>query len=239
EDGDFWATSEWQTDTRRYTPGASRWYTPDPIGKAAARLDFPQTWNMYTYVQNNPTTLTDPSGEFNLLTPLLEAVTPFVSEALDAGSYLVKEVTRSKPKTQVVVYADNPNPKPHQYVRGGPTSRVVDYHAARMGENGPNPMKDADITLHEELDPNSKTQPAFEAKGHTESQVFEDTQAAEHSGDSYRLLRDWSVNGSPVEVLNRAQGTTYKFEVLTVDTNASLPINTTYTNTRPGWLPAQ
>ena len=63
EDGDFWATSEWQTDTRRYTPGASRWYTPDPIGKAAARLDFPQTWNMYTYVQNNPTTLTDPSGQ--------------------------------------------------------------------------------------------------------------------------------------------------------------------------------
>jgi hypothetical protein len=52
---------------------------------------------MYTYVQNNPTTLTDPSGEFNLLTPLLEAVTSFVSEALDAGSYLVKDVTRSKP----------------------------------------------------------------------------------------------------------------------------------------------
>jgi hypothetical protein len=52
---------------------------------------------MYTYVQNNPTTLTDPSGEFNLLTSLLEAVTPFVSEALDAGSYLVKDVTRSKP----------------------------------------------------------------------------------------------------------------------------------------------
>jgi hypothetical protein len=44
-------------------------------------------------VQNNPTTLTDPSGEFNLLTPLLEAVTSFVSEALDAGSYLVKDVT--------------------------------------------------------------------------------------------------------------------------------------------------
>jgi RHS repeat-associated protein len=97
-EGNFWATSEWQTDTRRYTPGLGRWYTPDPIGKAAARLDFPQTWNMYAYVRNNPTTLTDPSGEFNLLTPLLEAVTSFVSEALDAGSYLVKDVTRSKPK---------------------------------------------------------------------------------------------------------------------------------------------
>ena len=26
------------------------------------RLDDPQTWNMYAYVRNNPTTLTDPSG---------------------------------------------------------------------------------------------------------------------------------------------------------------------------------
>jgi hypothetical protein len=28
----------------------------------AVRLDDPQTWNMYAYVRNNPTTLTDPSG---------------------------------------------------------------------------------------------------------------------------------------------------------------------------------
>jgi RHS repeat-associated protein len=64
EDGNFWSTTtgEWQTDTRRYTPGAGRWYTPDPIGKQAARLDDPQTWNMYAYARNNPTTLTDPSG---------------------------------------------------------------------------------------------------------------------------------------------------------------------------------
>ena len=91
-EGNFWATSEWQTDTRRYTPGLGRWYTPDPIGKAAARLDFPQTWNMYTYVQNNPTTLTDPSGETYLTHIIfkLESLTSKVGEEIAATTGLLK-----------------------------------------------------------------------------------------------------------------------------------------------------
>jgi hypothetical protein len=36
--------------------------SPDPAGEAAVKLDDPQTWNMYAYVRNNPTTLTDPTG---------------------------------------------------------------------------------------------------------------------------------------------------------------------------------
>ncbi len=43
-------------------PNFGRWFSPDPAGKEAARLDDPQTWNMYAYVRNSPTTLTDPSG---------------------------------------------------------------------------------------------------------------------------------------------------------------------------------
>jgi hypothetical protein len=46
----------------RYSPNFGRWLSPDPIGKAAVKLDDPQTWNMYAYVRNNPTTLTDPTG---------------------------------------------------------------------------------------------------------------------------------------------------------------------------------
>jgi len=54
-------TDQYNTPNRHYTP-MGRWLTPDPSGVKAARLDDPQTWNMYAYVRNNPTTLTDPSG---------------------------------------------------------------------------------------------------------------------------------------------------------------------------------
>jgi RHS repeat-associated protein len=54
------------TAARVSSPNLGRWFSADPAGKGAVRLDDPQTWNMYTYVRNNPTTLTDPSG---LVTP--------------------------------------------------------------------------------------------------------------------------------------------------------------------------
>lgn len=50
------------TLNRDYSSGLGRWLTPDPGGKNVVKLDDPQTWNMYAYVRNNPTTLTDPSG---------------------------------------------------------------------------------------------------------------------------------------------------------------------------------
>jgi RHS repeat-associated protein len=54
-------TDQYVTPNRHYAP-MGRWLTPDPSGVKAARLDDPQTWNMYAYVRNNPTTLTDPTG---------------------------------------------------------------------------------------------------------------------------------------------------------------------------------
>jgi RHS repeat-associated protein len=50
------------TTARISSPNFGRWFTPDPIGTKAVKLDDPQTWNMYAYVRNNPTTLTDPTG---------------------------------------------------------------------------------------------------------------------------------------------------------------------------------
>jgi len=40
----------------------SRWLTPDPGGEKVVTLADPQTWNMYSYVRDNPLTRTDPSG---------------------------------------------------------------------------------------------------------------------------------------------------------------------------------
>jgi RHS repeat-associated protein len=50
------------TPTRLYPPNEGRWLTPDPGGITAVKLDDPQTWNMYAYAGNNPTTNTDPDG---------------------------------------------------------------------------------------------------------------------------------------------------------------------------------
>jgi RHS repeat-associated protein len=51
----------YNTLNRHYTP-AGRWLSPDPGGLKVVSLDDPQTWNMYAYARNNPTTLTDPTG---------------------------------------------------------------------------------------------------------------------------------------------------------------------------------
>jgi RHS repeat-associated protein len=47
---------------RDYNSNPYRWLTPDPLGKGAVKLDDPQTWNMYAYVRNSPTTNVDPDG---------------------------------------------------------------------------------------------------------------------------------------------------------------------------------
>src|SRR5690242_8311175 len=45
-----------------------RFMSPDPIGNFIADATNPQTWNLYTYVNNSPLTMTDPTG--------LDSITP-------------------------------------------------------------------------------------------------------------------------------------------------------------------
>src|SRR5260370_939722 len=47
---------------RYYAYGAGRFVTPDPTGIFLGNLNDPQTLNLYAYVRNNPTSLTDPTG---------------------------------------------------------------------------------------------------------------------------------------------------------------------------------
>jgi RHS repeat-associated protein len=39
-----------------------RWMSPDPKGNVVAESSFPQTWNLYSYVLNNPLNFIDPDG---------------------------------------------------------------------------------------------------------------------------------------------------------------------------------
>ena len=64
-----YANLDWQVNdplqpsaTREYSPVLGRWMTPDPLGQAAANPANPQSWNLYAYVMNNPTTFADPLG---------------------------------------------------------------------------------------------------------------------------------------------------------------------------------
>jgi RHS repeat-associated protein len=49
-------------DFRKYNSALGRWMSPDPAGAAFASPSVPQTWNLYSYVLNNPLQFTDPTG---------------------------------------------------------------------------------------------------------------------------------------------------------------------------------
>ncbi len=47
---------------RYYGSSLGRFMTPDPAGVAFSMPSAPQSWNLYSYVQNNPLNFTDPDG---------------------------------------------------------------------------------------------------------------------------------------------------------------------------------
>ena len=47
---------------RKYSSQSGRWMTPDPAGRVAANLAYPQSLNRYAFVLNNPMALVDRTG---------------------------------------------------------------------------------------------------------------------------------------------------------------------------------
>jgi len=239
------------TLARFSSPNFGRWFSPDPIGKAAVQLADPQTWNMYAYVRNNPATLTDPSG-----TCAISCYIPFGGMTMAGGDIsgmpdpegLVNAeensehriadptVEAQKQQRQAVVFSDNANPESAS-LKGG-VDRTVYYQAAEIDPNGSpntqNILKVATLTLHEEMDPKSRNpdqdiaNPPRSEKGGT----YEDYQYVK-PGQQYRVLRDWKVNGQPAMAYDKATKQTYNYEVTTLDADSKTPIRTEYTNTRP------
>jgi RHS repeat-associated protein len=210
---------------RIYGDDFGRWFTPDPAGKGAVKLDDPQTWNMYAYVRNNPTTLTDPTGLEERKDPCAE------------GNSECEANWRKSGKGQTVVFSDRANAEPTQPGgTGAAAERIVDYQAGKMDKNGHidshDIERDAKLTLHEKLDPNSKSKATIESEPHTETGIYKDTQFVP-AGGSFRVLRDWNVDGNPASVLDLTTHKAFQFEVITFDAFGNPPIRTDYTNTPP------
>ncbi len=59
-------TAQWDSRSvaaeLRWTHQMGRFMTPDPLGPWVADANNPQSWNLYSYAQNNPLTNTDPTG---------------------------------------------------------------------------------------------------------------------------------------------------------------------------------
>jgi RHS repeat-associated protein len=239
------------TLARFSSPNFGRWFTPDPIGKAAVQFADPQTWNMYAYVRNNPTTLTDPSG-----TCAISCYIPFGGMTMAGGDISVMPdpeglvnaeensehriadppVAAQEQQKQTVVYSENANPA---VTRGqGGAERDVYYRAAEIDPNGTpntqNTLKVATLTLHEEMDPRSKDPDQLIAKKPQPQtgDEYDDYQYVK-PGQQYRVLRDWKVNDQPAMVYDKATKQTYRYEVTTFDADAKVAIKTEYTNTRP------
>jgi RHS repeat-associated protein len=63
-----WALTEWEKATglqhtwwRKYDPWAGRWTSPDPY-QGSMNLGDPQSFNRYSYVENDPVNMVDPTG---------------------------------------------------------------------------------------------------------------------------------------------------------------------------------
>jgi RHS repeat-associated protein len=59
-----WSTNLDYAKARMYNHNRARFMQPDPLGLAAASLDYPQSLNLYSYVFNDPANFTDPTGLF-------------------------------------------------------------------------------------------------------------------------------------------------------------------------------
>ena len=137
---------------------------------------------------------------------------------------------------QTVVFSDRANATPDQSKPGAAADRTVDYQAGKMDKNGRIDShdidRDAKITLHEKLDPNSKTSANIEKEPQTKTGSYKDYQFVP-AGGSYRVLRDWKVNGKDANVLDLTTNKAFQFELTTFDTYAKPPIKTEYTNSAP------
>jgi RHS repeat-associated protein len=244
---------------RYYTWRFGRWLSADwssvPVAVPYANLTNPQTLNLYSMVADDPESFADLDGHENLGigtqggtanpgcagpmsgSPCTVQGRKAVGETFNNKSNVADRTAQVQAQNpQTVVFSDRANAPPDQSKPGAATDRTVDYQAGKMDKNGHIDShdidRDAKITLHEKLDPNSKTSADITKEPQTKTGSYKDYQFVP-AGGSYKVLRDWKVNGKNANVLDLTTHKAFRFEVTTFDTYAKPPIKTEYTNTAP------
>jgi len=95
-------TGLYNARARMYSYGQARFLQPDPLGVGAANPAKPQSFNRYSYVQNDPVNFTDPTG----LKPILDCGFRPLAEG---GSIWFCEI---KDDPEDDLYPEDPDPKP-------------------------------------------------------------------------------------------------------------------------------
>ncbi len=225
-------------------PLNGRWLSPDwsaaPVPVPYADLADPQRLNLYAYVRGNPVSRNDPDGHacYTLGGCLGEKTNGIFTSAKKLFGIEPPPPPAQGQQMETVVFSDRANATPDQPEGTGTTAdRTVDYRGGGMDKSGHINTRDIDrgatLTLHEKLDPNSKTKSVHIAdKPKSETGVLKDYQFV-ITGGAYRVLRDWKVGSDSVRVLDTQTRKAFGYEVTTFDTNANPPIKTEYANTPP------
>ncbi|MGD0357275.1 MAG: RHS repeat-associated core domain-containing protein [Terracidiphilus sp.] len=224
---------------RYYNSTTGRFLTPDWSLKAEpvpyARLDIPQTLNLYAYVGNNPLTHTDVDGHLAISPEEPAAICGYPGDpCMTLAAQLTQDMAekdkeraaaqqqkKPKPKAQqkkalpkVVVAADPPGPTT---VGGLYMGREVRYRAHKVNTDGTlgDPIDGGPIGLRETVlkaTPGTNPHPCTPSCPE-EWPSFTDSQGA-NNGQFLDVRRVWTYNGRPVDVWDPVQKSPASAEIL-------------------------
>ena len=226
---------------RHYSSSFGRFLTPDwaatPVSIPYAVMGNPQTLNLYSYVQNNPITGTDPDGHADPPKCIGDAECAYQSAIAAAGkkeenpqsSAAQNKKPKPQQKPKPLVKANPPINKAHSkaaasqevdYFAVTPTGNQSKDHVVGLSEKfTPGPHPDAHI-----CSPSCTTKdPALIHEGE-----FEDLQVV-YVGQSYSVERRWNVDGQPARVLD-PKNNAFDYEVLHQSTETNPPFQVEYKN---------